>query len=77
MSAAILRKKRVSAVSWKRRRRRQTGTAPTSRSARCSSIRGPPYAYRIPGEHGEYDLYSAGADNAAGGQGENQDIGNW
>jgi general secretion pathway protein G len=38
---------------------------------------GHPYAYRIPGEHGEYDLYSAGADNAAGGQGENQDIGNW
>jgi len=38
---------------------------------------GHPYIYRIPGEHGDYDLYSLGADNAAGGQGENQDITNW
>ncbi len=38
---------------------------------------GHPYAYRIPGEHGEYDLDSAGADPAAGGHSENQDIGNW
>jgi general secretion pathway protein G len=38
---------------------------------------GHPYAYRIPGEHGEYDLYSDGADNADGGQGENQDVTNW
>jgi general secretion pathway protein G len=36
-----------------------------------------PYIYRIPGEHGDYDLYSLGADNAVGGQGENQDITNW
>ncbi|HLG90391.1 MAG TPA: type II secretion system major pseudopilin GspG [Alphaproteobacteria bacterium] len=38
---------------------------------------GRPYIYRIPGEHGEYDLYTLGADNAPGGTGENQDIGNW
>ena len=31
----------------------------------------------IPGEHGDYDLYSGGADNAVGGVGENQDITNW
>jgi len=38
---------------------------------------GHPYNYRIPGEHGDYDLFSDGADNAVGGQGENQDITNW
>jgi general secretion pathway protein G len=38
---------------------------------------GHPYQYRIPGEHGEYDLYSLGADNAPGGTGENQDVTNW
>ena len=36
-----------------------------------------PFTYRIPGEHGEYDLYTLGADNAPGGTGENQDVGNW
>ena len=36
-----------------------------------------PYVYRLPGEHGEYDLYSLGADNAPGGTGENQDVTNW
>ena len=35
------------------------------------------YNYRIPGEHGEYDLYSLGASNALGGTGENQAITNW
>lgn len=38
---------------------------------------GRPYIYRYPGEHGEYDLYSLGADNAEGGDGENQDLTNW
>jgi general secretion pathway protein G len=36
-----------------------------------------PYVYRIPGEHGEYDLYTLGADNAPGGTGEDQDVTNW
>jgi len=35
------------------------------------------YHYRYPGEHGEYDLYSLGADNKQGGSGENQDVVNW
>jgi general secretion pathway protein G len=35
------------------------------------------YLYRIPGQHGEYDLYTLGADNAEGGSGDNQDVGNW
>jgi general secretion pathway protein G len=38
---------------------------------------GRPYLYRAPGEHGEYDLYTLGADNALGGTGENQDVTNW
>lgn len=38
---------------------------------------GHPYRYRDPGEHGDYDLYSLGADDAPGGAGENQDVANW
>ena len=38
---------------------------------------GRPYIYRFPGDHGDYDLYTLGADNAPGGSGENQDITNW
>ncbi|MGH8584432.1 MAG: type II secretion system major pseudopilin GspG [Gammaproteobacteria bacterium] len=33
--------------------------------------------YRYPGEHGEFDLYSLGADNTDGGEGENKDIASW
>jgi general secretion pathway protein G len=35
------------------------------------------YQYVIPGQHGEYDLYSFGADGMPGGEGVNSDIGNW
>ena len=38
---------------------------------------GRPYAYRYPGEHLEFDLYSLGADAAEGGEGEAQDVTNW
>ncbi|MFO7595928.1 MAG: type II secretion system major pseudopilin GspG [Desulfocurvibacter africanus] len=38
---------------------------------------GSPYIYRSPGEHGEYDLLSLGADKAEGGEGENQDVASW
>ena len=38
---------------------------------------GNPYRYRSPGEHGEYDLYSLGADAKDGGEGHNADITNW
>jgi len=38
---------------------------------------GRPYIYRNPGEHGDYDLYTLGADGAPGGVGENQDVTNW
>jgi general secretion pathway protein G len=36
-----------------------------------------PYRYDSPGSHGDYDLYSYGADKAAGGDGENKDIVSW
>ncbi len=35
------------------------------------------YQYVFPGTHGEYDLYSLGADSQPGGEGANADIGNW
>ena len=38
---------------------------------------GRPYVYRQPGEHGEFDLYTLGADNAEGGEGENRDVTSW
>jgi len=38
---------------------------------------GRPYIYRYPGEHGEYDLYSLGADGIEGGDGEDQDMTSW
>jgi general secretion pathway protein G len=38
---------------------------------------GHPYVYRIPGQHGDYDLYTFGADNAPGGTGQGQDVANW
>jgi general secretion pathway protein G len=38
---------------------------------------GRPYAYRQPGEHGEYDLSSLGKDGQPGGSGEAEDINNW
>lgn len=35
------------------------------------------YVYRAPGEHGEYDLVSLGADGAPGGEGEDADVVSW
>jgi general secretion pathway protein G len=38
---------------------------------------GRPYVYRAPGEHGDYDMYSLGADGQEGGEGENADVLGW
>tara|TARA_R110001599_G_scaffold65838_2_gene185860 strand:- start:107446 stop:107877 length:432 start_codon:yes stop_codon:yes gene_type:complete len=38
---------------------------------------GRPYLYLSPGENGEIDIYSLGADGLSGGDGQNEDIGNW
>ena len=38
---------------------------------------GKPYQYRIPGEHGEVDIFSFGRDGVPGGSGQDADITNW
>jgi general secretion pathway protein G len=38
---------------------------------------GTKYAYRIPGQHGDADVYTLGSDHAEGGEGEAKDVGNW
>lgn len=35
------------------------------------------YQYRSPGQYGEFDLWSLGADNREGGDGENRDVRSW
>lgn len=35
------------------------------------------YQYRFPGQHGEFDLWSYGADAREGGEGENRDVQSW
>jgi len=35
------------------------------------------FVYRLPGDHGDYDLVSLGADHMDGGEGESRDIVNW
>jgi len=35
------------------------------------------YDYRCPGEHGDYDIISYGADGSSGGEGEDEDIVSW
>lgn len=35
------------------------------------------YRMRMPGQHGEVDVFSYGSDGAAGGSGEARDVGNW
>jgi general secretion pathway protein G len=35
------------------------------------------YHYRYPGQRGAFDIYSFGADNREGGDGENQDVASW
>lgn len=36
-----------------------------------------PYIYVYPGQRGDVDIYSLGEDGRPGGEGPNQDIGNW
>jgi general secretion pathway protein G len=35
------------------------------------------YIYRRPGQHGDFDIYTFGADGKEGGDGDDRDIGNW
>jgi general secretion pathway protein G len=36
-----------------------------------------PYHYVSPGQHGKFDLFSLGADNGEGGEGEDRDVNSW
>ena len=38
---------------------------------------GQPYRYRFPGQRGTFDIFSLGADNREGGDGEDQDVASW
>ncbi|MCP4265857.1 MAG: type II secretion system major pseudopilin GspG [Candidatus Brocadiaceae bacterium] len=38
---------------------------------------GADYVYKYPGEHGDFDIVSYGADKAEGGDGDNKDIVSW
>ena len=38
---------------------------------------GQDYRYRFPGENGDYDLFSLGSDQVAGGEGESADVVSW
>jgi general secretion pathway protein G len=38
---------------------------------------GRPYVYRAPGEHGEFDIMTYGADGQPGGEGKNADRTSW
>jgi general secretion pathway protein G len=47
---------------------------------KASSLKDPwgrEYVYVYPGEHGEFDIYSLGADGQPGGEGRNADINSW
>ena len=36
-----------------------------------------PFGYKVPGDHGEYDVIFYGKDGKAGGEGMDKDVGNW
>lgn len=47
---------------------------------KTSSLKDPwgrEYVYRYPGEHGDFDIYSYGADGSPGGEDKNADINSW
>lgn len=47
---------------------------------RDSGLRDPwgePYGYKVPGQHGEVDVFTLGSDKQPGGTGEAQDVGSW
>jgi general secretion pathway protein G len=38
---------------------------------------GKPFGYRVPGEHGPYDIWTLGRDGKEGGEGEDRDLVSW
>ena len=53
-------------------------TVPAGAESKWNGPWGAPYQYQNPGTHGkEIEVYSLGADGQTGGEGSNQDLGNW
>lgn len=50
---------------------------PYAKSSLITDPWGNQYQYIYPGDHGEYDIISYGADKTQGGEGKNADINNW
>jgi len=52
-------------------------TGPYIKNSLLKDPWGQPYQYTIPGEHGDFDIQSFGADRQRGGEGRNADITSW
>jgi len=52
-------------------------TGPYIKNSLLKDPWGQPYQYRVPGEHGDFDIQSFGADRQRGGEGKNADISSW
>jgi len=52
-------------------------TGPYIKNSLLKDPWGQPYQYRVPGEHGDFDIQSFGADRQRGGEGKNADITSW
>ncbi|HEX4481115.1 MAG TPA: type II secretion system major pseudopilin GspG [Rudaea sp.] len=55
----------------------QDWTGPYAKDSDLKDPFGHPYLYKVPGEHGDFDLTFLGKDGAPGGDGLNKDFGNW
>ena len=81
----------MSPASRRLLRQQESGNATSDEPERATGWNGPylqrkdaildpwgkPYQYRLPGEHGEFDIFTLGADGAPGGEGEDGDIASW
>lgn len=60
--------KPVNATNWQ---------GPYTKESLLKDPWGHPFGYQYPGQHGNFDLIFYGQDGKAGGDGYNQDVGNW
>jgi general secretion pathway protein G len=77
--AAIMQALKLYRLDQKRYPTQQEGLAPLSTYLERlpSDPWGNPYQYLNPGVHGAVDVFSYGADGAAGGEGAAADVGSW
>ena len=50
---------------------------PYAKPADLNDTFGHPFQYKVPGDHGDFDIIFLGKDGAVGGDGNNKDYGNW